>query len=272
MSQPIYRQSESGGILAGAVSSRMSRFARFAVWACASCILLAPSVRADPASTSGVSIDWGALDALGPAKTHSPGVVLKRPAGEKPKTAGKPQKVMLRPPPKHVAARAKPPVKQAALPAKPPATPKETLDAPQAGAPPPPNLKPIAPPPVKFASTAHAPLPPAPAVSPTAPIEQRVSFPAGTSELSPDAQTLLDGVAARMSKDAQLRLELVAYAGGTGDDNLDARRLSRARAEAMRAYLVEKGVGVVRVDLRALGRGNDDGRPADRVDLVFLEH
>jgi outer membrane protein OmpA-like peptidoglycan-associated protein len=257
----------------------MSRFARFAVWALASSVLLAPSVRAEPASGSGVTVDWGALDALGPAKTHTPSVVLKPPPGAKPKAA-----VALAPP-KQAAAPKKPPVKQASLPkpatkpivAKPTevATPRAPADAallPESAAPPPPNVKPIAPPPAKVASTARAPLPAA-ALSPTAPVvSRRVSFDPGKSELSPEVQAALDDVATRMTADASLRLELDAYADAAGADSIDARRLSRARAEAMRAYLVDKGISVVRVDLRALGNKADDTLPADRVDLVFLEH
>jgi len=240
----------------------MSRIARFALWTLASSILLAPAGHAEPASGSGVSIDWGALDALGPSKAHGPGVVLHKPDERQPAKPVK--KVLLHPPAKH-----------AARPAKPPEKPQETAAAPppaaapaQDEAPPPPKLTAIAPPPVKLAS--RPPPPPAPAQAEPAP--ERVSFLTGKSELSPEAQKLLDGVATRMSADATLRLELVAYAAGNGDDSIDARRLSRARAEAMRAYLVDKGVGVVRVDLRALGKPTDDGAPTDRVDLVFLEH
>jgi len=36
--------------------------------------------------------------------------------------------------------------------------------------------------------------------------------------------------------------------------------------------LIEKGVHSFRMDVRALGNRNEDNGPADRVDLILLDH
>jgi len=99
-----------------------------------------------------------------------------------------------------------------------------------------------------------------------------VRFEASVSEIPASAQPMLDAVAARLLADDTTHLQLVAYASGIGDDPIEARRISLARAVAVRAYLIEKGVHSFRMDVRALGNRNEDGGPADRVDLILLDH
>jgi outer membrane protein OmpA-like peptidoglycan-associated protein len=51
---------------------------------------------------------------------------------------------------------------------------------------------------------------------------------------------------------------------------MEARRVSLARAVAVRAYLVDKGVQGVRIIVRALGNQTDKGPIADQVDLQVV--
>mgnify|MGYP001555641645 CR=1 FL=1 len=100
-----------------------------------------------------------------------------------------------------------------------------------------------------------------------------VRFEAGVSEIPAAARPLLDSVAARLLANETLRLQLVAYASrGAGNDPIEARRISLARAVTVRAYLIEKGVHSFRMDVRALGDRTAGGGPPDRVDLVILDH
>lgn len=65
------------------------------------------------------------------------------------------------------------------------------------------------------------------------------------------------------------RLQLKAYAGGTGETLSSARRLSLSRALSVRSFLIEQGIRSTRIDVRALGRAEDSG-PPERVDIVLL--
>jgi hypothetical protein len=68
----------------------------------------------------------------------------------------------------------------------------------------------------------------------------------------------------------ELRLQLISHATGGADDAMEARRVSLARAVAVRAYLIDKGVRSLRIDVRALGNRADKGPVADQVDLVVV--
>ncbi len=62
----------------------------------------------------------------------------------------------------------------------------------------------------------------------------------------------------------------ISHATGGADDAMEARRVSLARAVAVRAYLVAKGVPSLRIDVRALGNHVDNGPVADQLDLVVV--
>src|SRR5579885_452550 len=155
--------------------------------------------------------------------------------------------VRLRPPPRQVAT----PVR---APASPPAPPQRGAAIAPAAAPPP-------------AATASAATMAAPALSHITVIR----FAPGRSDIPQEGREVLDSLATQLAANARLRLQLVAYASGSGDDAIAARRLSLARAVQMRSYLIAKGVPGVRMDVRALGDRNDNGGPADRVDVVLLD-
>lgn len=97
-----------------------------------------------------------------------------------------------------------------------------------------------------------------------------INFGAGVTDLSSGPQPALDAIAARLIADDNLRVQVVAHATGKPDDAMEARRVSLARAVAVRAYLIDKGVRSLRIDVRALGNRADDGPVADQVDLMLV--
>ena len=254
---------------------------------------------AQATSTPQVYVDTRALDQLGyPAKKRpsndGDGLKLKAPPEHRGASAPAP-------PPRQAASREPPP---AATPAAPPAAPPAAASraaappppppaaaagpapaappAPAAAAPPaappangaaaPPRPAPAAaPPPAAAARPPAAPPPAAPAPPPVAQRrgESRVAFPAGGTELPQTARADLDQMARRLAGDESLHVQLNAYASDGGDQASQARRVSLSRALAVRAYLIDKGVRSTRLDVRALGKPQDDG-PADRVDLVVM--
>lgn len=82
-----------------------------------------------------------------------------------------------------------------------------------------------------------------------------VSFEAGSSVLTTGSYGALDGVAAALVAHPDIRLEIAGYTddAGTPGTNL---RLSQLRAEAVRAYLVSRGVGATRLTARGYGSAN----------------
>lgn len=97
-----------------------------------------------------------------------------------------------------------------------------------------------------------------------------IKFPAGVTDLPPGPQPALDAVAARLLADQSLRVQVIAHATGSADEAMEARRVSLARAVAVRAYLINKGVRSLRIDVRALGNRADEGPVADQVDLMVV--
>ena len=169
----------------------------------------------------------------------------------------------------------------AAAPAKPPApaTPITPVAAPPSpvpeASPPSPatvaamNMPPTLPP--------EGPVKPTPAAAPAALAaatgeHTRIVFAGNAAELPDDAKPGLDALAQRMAADDHLRLQLVAYAAGSPDQANQARRISLQRALAVRSYLMEHGIANTRMDVRALGNHIEGSDPANRVDIVMLEH
>lgn len=96
----------------------------------------------------------------------------------------------------------------------------------------------------------------------------RVDFLGASTRLTPDAERRLGSLAATMME-SDGRLQLKAYAGGSGETLSSARRLSLSRALSVRSFLIEQGIRSTRIDVRALGRAEDSG-PPERVDIVLL--
>ncbi|MGE0743724.1 MAG: OmpA family protein [Rhodospirillales bacterium] len=185
------------------------------------------------------------------------------------------------PPPPRIAAPSPPPasapppppqrvVVPAPAPASSPATATATPPPASRPAAPPPSAAAVPPPPPPAAATpsrapaAVAALPPAQ----TGDGNWRFSFAANDAGLSAEARLRLDRLAETMNRDAENRLQLLAYASGDAENASQARRLSLSRALAVRSYLIEKGVRSARIDVRALGNRNEGG-PPDRVDATI---
>ena len=124
-----------------------------------------------------------------------------------------------------------------------PATADERCDGAPPKAPPPPPPAPPAPPPPPPAPVAP---PPAPAAV-VVPISEKVTYAADAffdvdkAVLKPDAKAKLDDLA---SKITGMNLEVVIAVGHTDSDGSDAynQKLSVRRSEAVKAYLVSKGI------------------------------
>lgn len=101
-------------------------------------------------------------------------------------------------------------------------------------------------------------------------VRLRLPYPVAATELSFPAQSELEALAVEVGGNDRIRLRLSAYANTGGGSAARARRTSLARALAVRAFLIERGIKASRIDLRALG--NMDGAAgADRVDVVLSD-
>ncbi len=99
---------------------------------------------------------------------------------------------------------------------------------------------------------------------------ETIRFARHSTTLPADARPMLNAVASQLRANDALRLELIAHAKGTPDHAMEARRESLARAIAVRAYLIKKGVSSLRMDVRALGNRSESGPPTDQVDLLIV--
>lgn len=94
-----------------------------------------------------------------------------------------------------------------------------------------------------------------------------LSFARKSDEIDKEAAAALDKLAAVMSRHGGARITLNAYAAADGETTpREARRLSLARALAVRDYLTKKGISSGRIDVRALGANVPSG-DMDRVDI-----
>lgn len=96
-----------------------------------------------------------------------------------------------------------------------------------------------------------------------------VEFPATVSKLPPGAEGELESLVAQLMEQVDLRLQLMAYAGGESLSSSKARRLSLSRALSVRSHLIQKGIRSTRIDVRALGNKTAD-EPVNRVDVVVI--
>lgn len=95
-----------------------------------------------------------------------------------------------------------------------------------------------------------------------------IAFEGNSADLPSGAREKIDNATAHMKSMDSGRLQIRAYATGEDANKGSARRISLARALAVRARMMEKGIDPARLDVRALG-AETDRSPADRVDLVF---
>lgn len=86
-------------------------------------------------------------------------------------------------------------------------------------------------------------------------ISEKVQFKLGSAELLPDSFGLLDEVAAVMRDNSQIeRVQIEGHTDATGSAKIN-KKLSKERAESVRAYLVKKGIEAGR--MVAVGFGPD---------------
>jgi outer membrane protein OmpA-like peptidoglycan-associated protein len=167
-----------------------------------------------------------------------------------------------------------------------PTAPAPAAPSPQAASQPPPpaatlpvappavaSISPIQPPPPPSANTAPPPPPPIDANAATTaaatPAGLRLTFATGQSDLSPGSVDSIKHLVQATPTGDTTTFNVLAYAGGDPDDPSVARRLSLARAIAVRDVLILAGVPSSRIYLRALGSQAGQA-PPDRVDLSVL--
>jgi len=97
-----------------------------------------------------------------------------------------------------------------------------------------------------------------------------LDFDAGASDLSAGNSQSLRSLGEAMSSNPALRVQLLAYASDPEKNASRSRRLSLARALAVRTYLIDAGIDSTRIEVRALGDQNDGGAP-DRVDAITAQ-
>ena len=108
-------------------------------------------------------------------------------------------------------------------------------------------------------------------------ILEGVNFETGKSVLTPESETILNGVAESLVANDSIRVQVTGHTDITGSLALN-RRLSRARADAVRTYLISRGVAEDRLTSRGFGPDQPiasnktvDGRALNRrVELTRL--
>jgi outer membrane protein OmpA-like peptidoglycan-associated protein len=98
----------------------------------------------------------------------------------------------------------------------------------------------------------------------------KVIFEAEEAKLSEQARGELKSMVQGILERPNLRVQLLAYAGGESLSSSKARRLSLSRALAVRSHLIENGLRSTRIDVRALGDKYTE-EPANRVDVNIVE-
>ena len=179
------------------------------------------------------------------------------------------------------------PVKKAAAKPSPPPEPASQQQAKAAPPAPPPTVKPVekkpavekpAPPKAPIAAAKPKPkskameqaaVTPAPKETPTGPT-LRVTFGATASKLPAAAKNDLKALVKKLKGKDNLRLQLLAYAGGKSLSPSKARRMSLSRALSVRSFLIESGMRSTRIDVRALGSKATE-KPLNRVDVNIVE-
>ena len=213
-------------------------------------MLLALPVRAQ------VTVDLNALEQL---KKPAPGSDAGKPKALKP--AAKP---VVKPIAKPSGAPKPPPVAVVAPPALPVAPPPDVALAP---------LAPPVTPANKSASKSAPPALPVVANAPGAghafPGGMRIIFGRLRGELSPASEQSIRLLVGEAPKNGTVSYNVLAYAPGTAEDPSTARRLSLARALAVRSVLMSAGVASTRIYVRALGAAAGSATP-DRVDVSVL--
>ncbi|HEY1932034.1 MAG TPA: OmpA family protein [Acetobacteraceae bacterium] len=232
-------------------------------------ILLATAV---PACAQ-VTVDLHALDAL-PNHPQAPAPHMMR-APARIEAAARPAAPIPTPPapvtPSAPSGVVTPSARPGATPVAPTASPPTaTLPA----APPPvATIAPVAPPPAPANPAKPPPPPPVVATATTAaakmPAGLQLTFASDASDLSPDSAAAIKQLVVTTPSGGDTTFNVLAYAAGAANDPSEPRRLSLARALAVRSALIADGVSSARIYVRALGAQGGSG-PADRADIEVM--
>ncbi len=192
------------------------------------------------------------------------------PAADKPAEPKEPEEMTASaapPPPAEAKAEPAPMPKAAEAPAAPPPT---TPPEPKVAEAPPPPPAPKAAPEPAAAPKSAAEAPQQATLSPSTELEPgraiRVEFSETESRLPAGWKDSLKALAEAAKDKTDIRLQLMAYAGGPSLSASKARRLSLSRALSVRSFLIENGVRSTRIDVRALGNKTTE-KPVNRVDI-----
>jgi OOP family OmpA-OmpF porin len=79
-----------------------------------------------------------------------------------------------------------------------------------------------------------------------------VGFASGTARLRPESYAALDSIAQLLQADTTVRVEIGAHTESSGTPSQD-QHLTDLQADAVRTYLVTKGVGFQQVQARGYG-------------------
>jgi OOP family OmpA-OmpF porin len=82
-----------------------------------------------------------------------------------------------------------------------------------------------------------------------------VNFETASANLTDQSFVTLNRVAASLAAHPELQVEVAGYTDSRGSD-LYNQRLSQSRAEAVRAYLIQRGVAPERLSARGYGETN----------------
>tara|TARA_R110002095_G_scaffold57165_4_gene48917 strand:+ start:2620 stop:3924 length:1305 start_codon:yes stop_codon:yes gene_type:complete len=95
-------------------------------------------------------------------------------------------------------------------------------------------------------------------------------FAFGETDIADDMKQEIDtGILRTLENKADIRIEILSYAQAVDDTPSSARRVSLARALALRTYLLSKKIESHRIDVRALGK-NTNKLPIDRIDVELI--
>lgn len=120
-------------------------------------------------------------------------------------------------------------------------------------APAPPPPAPVPAPAPLAAPVAAAPVVAAPAPVPEVVVLKGVNFANNSAQLTPASTAILDDVAQRLNQRRDVRAEVAGHTDNRGAPDWN-RKLSQARAESVRNYLVSKGVSADRLTARGYGQ------------------
>jgi outer membrane protein OmpA-like peptidoglycan-associated protein len=107
-------------------------------------------------------------------------------------------------------------------------------------------------------------------------IVEGLEYETGSDRIVPASRGILDEVAVGLSADTGAKIRIVGHTDATGSPDAN-RELSRRRADAAKAYLIEKGVAAERIETAGMGadqpiasNDSEEGRSRNRRTEVFV--